>query len=150
MGGLLHKEKGTWVLLCFIAFFGVIVVVNSIFIYNALGTHSGVVTKQPYEKGLAYNETLEKARSQPDIAHIVSYQDGILRWELPGVDDARGSARIVRPVHDGYDFDVTLRRVGGGVYEVQPDLPLRGQWTAKLKATWNNKNLQTAHDFIAR
>ena len=58
---IFNPHKGTWVLFSFVAFFGVIIAVNSVFITTALNSHSGVVTKQPYEKGLAYNQYLEKA-----------------------------------------------------------------------------------------
>ena len=150
MSALLQKEKGTWVLLSFIVFFTFIAGVNAIFIYSALSTHSGVVTKQPYEKGLAYNETLDKARNQPNIDYKTSYENGVLQWQLDGIENADVSVKFLRAVRGGYDFDTTLEHIGGGIYEARPDLPLRGQWTAKLKATWNNTEFQTTHDFIAR
>ena len=148
MEQVIKKSDGRFILMCFVAFFALIVVVNSIFIYMALNTHSGVVTQQPYEKGLAYNETLAKAKTQPDLEHTVSYESGVLRWSLP-MGNAVVNANIVRPVQDGYDFEIPLKHMGGGIYEANPTLPLKGAWTAKLKAIWDDKQFQTSHDFIA-
>jgi nitrogen fixation protein FixH len=76
--------------------------------------------------------------------------DGVLRWQLQGVEDAVVSARIRRPVRDGYDFDIVLENKGNGVYEAQFNLPLPGQWTAILKSIWNNQQFQTTHELMAR
>jgi nitrogen fixation protein FixH len=149
MNDIVKKSDGRLVLMCFVAFFAVIIVVNSIFIYMALQTHSGVVVKNPYEKGLAFNQTLQAAKSQPDLKHDVSYSDGVLRWTLP-IINASVTAGILRSVRDGYDFDIALKHIGNGVYEAKPAMPLPGAWTAKLKATWNNQTFQTSHDFIAQ
>lgn len=143
------RHDGRFVLMCFVTFFAVIIIVNTIFIYAALNTHSGVVTQKPYETGLAFNEVLNKAKAQPDLKHKVSYENGSLRWKLP-MNNASVTASLVRRVQDGKDFDITFQNMGNGIYEAQPDMPLAGAWTAKLKAEWNNKTFQTSHDFIAK
>ena len=101
--------SGWWVFTAFAAFFGVVIIVNGIFITSALGSFSGLVTEQPYKKGLAYNEILENARTQPNINHKVSFQEGILRWGLKEQDgtyikEASVTANFTRPVKDGNDF----------------------------------------------
>ena len=58
--------EGRHVLLGFIAFFGVIFLVNGIFVYYALGTFGGGDTSDPYRKGLHYNDTLAEAARQAD------------------------------------------------------------------------------------
>ncbi len=147
--------SGRFVALCFVLFFGVIVVVNMFFLYMALSTQPGVVTKNAYEKGLDYNELLDKARSQPNITQKVSYIDGVLRWVLSDEDgkaltNAAVIAKIIRPVQNGYDFDITLEHSGGGIYEVEMPLPLKGKWEARLSSKWNGKQYQTAHQFIVK
>lgn len=49
---------GRQVLAMFIAFFGVIFAVNGYFLFSALSTHTGVVSVEPYRKGLAYNRRI--------------------------------------------------------------------------------------------
>lgn len=149
MDSAIKNPKDKWIPRYFVMFFAVIAVLDGIFVYMAVSTQTGVVTEQPYEKGLAFNETLAEARAQPDLEHHASYTDGTLRWKLP-LTQAVVTASIVRPVQDGYDFDVELKHKGGGVYEARPDTPLPGAWTAKLKATWDNQKFQTSHDFIAK
>ncbi len=146
---IFNPKKGTWVLLCFVAFFGVIIAVNTVFITTALNTHSGVVVEQPYEKGLAFNETLKKAKAQEAIEYDVSYEGGVLKLVLP-VDEANVQASFMRPIKEGDDFEMALTHRGGGVYEAVPEMPLPGAWRVRLKATWKTQTFQTTHDFIAQ
>jgi nitrogen fixation protein FixH len=147
-------EKGTWVFLSFLSFFGVIVLVNTVFITTALTTHSGVVTKQPYEKGLAYNDILKTALAQPDLEQKALFEDGILRWSLKDeagdVVDAKVTARLVRPVDDGLDFEVVLTQISSGVYETDLELPIKGSWEALLRAEWKTQIYQTRFSLIAK
>ena len=151
---LLAPEKGTWVLLSFIAFFGVVIAVNTVFITTALRTHSGVITEQPYEKGLAYDEILQTARAQPAVQQQVTFENSTLTWvlkdEANNPIDAIVTARLIRPVKDGYDFDIDLVKVENGVYESKLNLPMKGRWDAHLKAQWDNQSYQTHYPFVAK
>lgn len=154
MKALFSPEKGTWVLLIFLAFFGVIITVNGIFLYSAISSNSGVVTQDPYRKGVAYNDTLEAAQNQIDLNDHVTFENNVLRWTLRDQNNAPiaadiVSAKIVRPIKSGDDFEVILTQISVGIYEAKLDLPHAGQWTAQMKATWNNQSYQTRHPFIA-
>ncbi len=143
------------ILFYFIAFFLLIIVVNSVFAYLAVTTRTGLVVDNPYERGLDYNQTLRKATLQPELNQNVQYNDGVLLWTLANkdnipLDNATVTARIIRQVHDGYDFDITLEHRGGGIYETVLDLPMKGAWLAKLSSKWNNNQYQTTHEFIAK
>ena len=154
MAELLNPNKGTWVFLCFFAFFAMIVVVNVVFIKTALSTHSGVVTEHAYEKGLAYNEKLKAARSQPELQTKAVFEDSVLRWHLKDENgqslNADVSARLVRPVKDGQDFDVIMTQASRGVYEADLNLPMKGRWEAQLSAKWQTQHYQTRFSFIAK
>lgn len=156
MSAAAKKLTGYNVFFWFVAFFAVIILVNGVFIYTALGTHTGVVTERPYEKGLAYNETLAQAKDQPSLQSEVSFDSSVLSWSLQdengkALDDALASAKIIRPVQDGNDFEVTLKPEGGGLYTADLNLPLKGKWIAKLSVQWkNDKNYHTTHRFIAK
>lgn len=147
-------EKGTWVLLCFVAFFALVAAVNAVFISTALKTHSGVVTDQPYEKGLAYNEMLARAGEQPAVDHKPSWQDGVLSWTLHDANgkpiEAEVTALLYRSVKDGSDFNVTLKPAEDGIYEANIDLPMKGRWEAQLKAIWKSSQYQTRFMFVAQ
>ena len=48
----------------FVMAFAVVFVVNGIFIYMAMQTHNGIVTENPYEKGLAYEQIVQEVKQQ--------------------------------------------------------------------------------------
>lgn len=50
------RKSGRWVLLWFLGFFGVIILLDSIFVYLAVNTRTGLVTEHAYEKGLAHGK----------------------------------------------------------------------------------------------
>lgn len=152
-------SKNKWVLFAFLGFFGVIFAVNAVFIYSALSSQTGVVTEKPYEKGLAYNDTLQQAKNQPKINEKASYDNAVLRWLLRDeagrhIKNAVVTARLVRSVKEGYDFDVEMAYKGDGVYEVSLDLPLKGAWVAQLESQWThnkqNKMYKTTYQFVAK
>lgn len=150
-----HKRdpKDKWILIYFVMFFGLIIVVNSIFMYFALSSHSGVVIKKPYERGLAFDEVLHKSKAQPKLNDEVAFKGGVLSWTLKDeagqiIENGAVEAKLFRPVHDGHDFKVMLEHVGGGVYATQLNAPLKGQWDVRLKVTWDNKKYQAAQTIL--
>ena len=146
-------SSGKLILLYFVMFFGFIATMDGIFVYMAISTQTGVVTDQAYERGLAFNDIVEKAKSQPLLNQTANYESGVLRWKLADDDNnpltsAIVSARIIRPVQDGYDHDITLEHQGNGIYEVHLNLPLQGRWRAKLISKWDDKQYQSTFEFI--
>lgn len=141
--------RDKWIPRYFVIFFAVIALLDGIFVYIAVSTQTGMVVKDPYKKGLAFNETLEKAKKQPMLENKVSYKDGTLRWVLP-IENASVTANIKRPVQEGYDFKITFTHTGSGVYEARPKIPLPGAWRANLSAKWGAEQFQASHDFIAK
>lgn len=151
----MQKSFGRSVFFMFLAFFGLIILVNSVFIYNALDTHPGVITQNPYEKGLKYNEMLEKARSQPQIQSEINYQNGILSWTLRDesatyIENAHITVKLIRPIKDGDDIETVMDYKGDGLYEVALDLPFEGKWNAHLKAEWDKKEYLTTYPLIVK
>lgn len=150
---IFNPEKGTWVLLSFVAFFGVIVAVNTVFITSALRTHSGVITEKPYEKGLAFDDMLEEARSQPELIQKARYKDGVLTWEVKDQNGqsikANVKANVIWPIKDGYDFEIELNQTASGQYETELHLPFPGLWDAQLEAQWDTQRYQTRLSFLA-
>ena len=148
-------SKGGWVLWSFIAFFGTIASLDAFFIYKAISTNSGVVIENPYEKGLAYNKTLEQAKSQPKWQSSITIKDDLLRWQLfdennKPITGAIVKANIIRPIHKNYDFDVILEEKNNGIYTANLKMPLKGRWIAKMSSKWNNKTYQTTYEFIKK
>jgi len=136
--------KGWHVLAAFIGFFGVIFIVNGIFLYQALSTHTGVISKQPYRKGLAYNERIDFARKQdslgwqqaltlaPDSDTLVfSLKD---RTGLP-VTRLKITGFIGRPSTNEHDVAVALAEAKPGHYEALVGEREPGSWMVELTAS---------------
>lgn len=153
-----ERNMGKVVLWSLIIFFVVFASVDAFFIYKAVNTHVGVVTENPYDKGLAYNETLKNARLQKemDIADDVDFSDdGMLRWhlldenEMP-IENAQVTAEIFRPINSEHIIQTTLLHKGNGVYQAAPEIPLKGIWTVKLEAKWNSKQYKKTTNIIKK
>tara|TARA_R110001592_G_scaffold29350_3_gene106507 strand:+ start:20670 stop:21131 length:462 start_codon:yes stop_codon:yes gene_type:complete len=149
------KPYGKQVLAYFVLFFGTIIIVNAVFIYIAVKSHTGVITENPYEKGLRYDQTISQAKAQQKMKDKVTFENGTLRWTLKDKDnslvkDAYVTAKIIRPVQDGYDINITLNYNETGYYEAALNLPLKGLWQAHMKAQWNNTQYQTTENFQVR
>ena len=143
------KKKGKIVLFSLISFFAVFSSVDAYFVYKAVSTHSGMVTENPYEKGLAYNQVIEKAKSQKalNITSDTTYKNGALTTVLKykNGDPILGAtvvADLVRNVHKGNDFQKILQYKGDGVYQSNLNLSLKGTWTVNLDIKWEQHNKQ--------
>lgn len=148
-------QNGRFILFCFLGFFGFIGAVDAYFVYTALSTNTGLVTEQPYEKGLAYNTVLEKAKRQPKLDEKALYQNGVFQWKAVYHDgtplkDAKITVKFYRTVKDGNDFEKNLSDAGNGLYRDKIDFPLPGLWIAKVSAQWNDKTYQTSHQFMVQ
>lgn len=143
MPGVVAAKREWWIPFYFVAFFVAIAVLDGIFVYLAVSTQSGVVTDQAYEKGLAFNQTLSAAQSARDlgITPVFKIQGQELTWKLTDrhggpATGAAVTARLVRPVQEGYDQTYTLSEVEPGLYQARIAPPLPGAWDIYLKATW--------------
>lgn len=150
-----QKGFGKIVLFSFIGFFATIFLVNVVFIYTAIHSNTGVVTEESYEKGLAYDDVLKRAETQPKLMETMSYKAGTLSWTIQNahgkpIEDAIVHAKLIRPVQDGFDFDVPLQHISGGRYAAAVKFPLEGMWTAKLDAKWDKQQYQTSHPVMVK
>jgi nitrogen fixation protein FixH len=132
--------KGRHVLLGLIAFFGVMLLANAIFLYLAVTTYSGGDTSNAYQKGLHYNATLEAARLQSERGWRteLAYDDRTGRLTLKVLDRAAApitglhvAASLERPATDRNDRKVALKELGEGVYATTIDLA-PGAWVVAI------------------
>jgi nitrogen fixation protein FixH len=140
--------EGRHVLLALVVFFGVMFVVNGIFVYFAVSTFSGGDTSDPYRKGLNYNETLEAAARQEERGWQtnVAYDDKTGRLELHFTDKnaipVTGlgiRAKLSRPATDKEDRHVVLAETGPGVYAAAVDLA-PGLWVISVASREGRKS----------
>ena len=138
----MERARGWWYPWIFVAGMAVVIVVNGVMVFFALGTWTGLETEGHYRKGLAYNENLAAARAQqergwqvdlefsPDGAVGVSFRD---RDGVP-LEDLAVQVLAVRPSHEGHDVAGDLIHVGAGRYRGRLEIPLPGQWDLRVHA----------------
>ena len=138
-GGL----RGIHVLAIFLGFFGVVFAVNGVFLYQALSTHTGVVSRQPYRKGLEYNSRIADAERQQKLGwrDDLSYrrEAGVLVVKITdkGGSPVTGlyvSGIIGRPSTAQQDTTLVLSETQSGHYEAKVGARDDGNWLVQLKA----------------
>jgi nitrogen fixation protein FixH len=143
--GCRAKEVTGWtVLVCLVAFFGVVFAVNAVMIRVAVSSFGGLETESSYQAGLDFEREAAQARAQAALrwqvgAQLASLRDGATRLTVVA-RDAHGqplegltaTARLVRPTDQQDDRAIALTQTrpgefGGGT------AALAGQWDLVLE-----------------
>lgn len=123
--------QGRHVLAALVGFFGVMVLVNAVFVYFAVATFSGGDTSKPYQKGLHYNQTIAADARQAERGwrSEIGYDDktGVLTLSFRDragapVMGLHVGAKLSRPATDKDDRRVVLKEASAGVYTASMDL----------------------------
>jgi nitrogen fixation protein FixH len=139
---LANGIEGRHVLMGLIAFFGVMLLANGIFVYLAVATFSGGDTADPYRKGLHYNETLQAAERQEERGWRtgVEYDDktgqltlSFLDKEAHPIAGLHIDAMMSRPATDRQDRSIGFRQAGEGLYAADVELDA-GLWVISVEA----------------
>jgi nitrogen fixation protein FixH len=128
--------------LSLIGFFGVMLIVNGLFVYFALSTFAGNDV-DPYRRGLHYNETLAVAERQAEKGWQSSVKYDAKTKELAlslrnnsgeVLQGLRFVATVSRPATASEDRNIALEERGNGVYVANVDLT-PGQWVVFAATT---------------
>ncbi|WP_209007873.1 FixH family protein [Roseibium litorale] len=148
-----RELTGRGVLMWLICFFGLVFLVNGIFIWVALGTFPGVVVESSYKAGQEYNQTIAAAEAQRERGWKVGVDlirglsgSGEVRVEARDKTGApltglAFTARLKHPVYEGQDVVVALSETESGVYKAQADALPAGNWQLEVEATQNGERL---------
>ncbi len=134
---------GRHVLLAMLAFFGVIFAVNGTFLYRAISSYTGVVSNEPYRKGLEYNNRIaddERQRALGWKHSIALSPDGQLRIAFDGASPQALAGlslkgMVGRPSTDAQDVSVTLTEGRPGEYLADVGKLGDGNWLVTAEAT---------------
>lgn len=142
--------NGTWVftgrhmLICLIAFFGIVFAVNGYMMDMALSTHTGVVSDEPFRKGLKYNEQIEFAERQQALGwsdEIAFAESGKTLVVLMSNKDKAPlphlgiTAVLGRPATVAEDEKLVLVEKAPGRYEAETALKGEGNFDATIEVT---------------
>ena len=154
------SERYRWIPWIFVGFFLVVFTVNGIFVYFATTSWVGLVTENPYDRGLNYNEILAAKAAQEQLGwtHGLSFErtgqvdlgvTGILTLSLKGRDGTGlngATVKVVaeRPGRYSQAFALYLDQAGDGRYAASVELPLPGQWQVRLAAQKGEDSYRSA------
>lgn len=157
-----NRKPGWWYPWIFVGCFVLVVGVNATMAYFATTTFTGLATDNAYEKGRLYNQNLAMAKAQGEMGWTVdtkvqplagdtaradirvSYRD---RAGKP-VDGLTVRAAMARPTAAGYDHELGLPALGGGLYGGVFEMPLRGVWDMEIAALGEGVAYQHAQRFV--
>lgn len=137
-----RELKGRHVLFMLIAFFGVVFGVNGVFLTRALQTHTGVVSVEPYVKGLKYNDRIAAGERQAKLGWQETLSIGMdggiaLAMTDDGGRPVRGlkfTGSIGRPSTSSGDRAVTLVETDPGRYVARTAALDEGTWVVGFEA----------------
>ena len=139
------KLTGRHVLIMIVAFFGVMIAANVIFIRAALDTFPGVSEKKSYFQGLHYNDTLAERALQAElgwgaeVTEVVREGDAgriVVRMSKDEtvLADLDLEGVLTRPVDDDDDQPLAFKSLGEGLYEADVADFAPGAWDMALRA----------------
>jgi len=140
------KISGKHVLLALLAFFGVIIAANAIFITLALKSFPGETEEHPYLKGVNYNKTLAERAKQAALG----WRAEVVKAEKSGAGAAIGlrlfdaadrpllhlrvDGALQRPAYNREDTTLTFKLTNQGVYLANVELLTPGAWNLSAVA----------------
>lgn len=134
----------------FVMFFVVIAAVNAVMVTLAIRTHTGTVTEHPYEKGLAYNQTISAEEQQEKLGWkgTIIYENGMLDFTLldknrATISPEKATATITRPTQAGMDFTLPLN-----AQKTPITFPARGLWEVRVDAVSNGVHYQQSKRIV--
>jgi nitrogen fixation protein FixH len=129
--------RGRYIPWLFVAGFAIVIAVNAIMIWFAVGSFSGLYTTKPRDRGLHYNEVLAEQQRRDALGWRIEaqWQPESARLEITVLDAAgrplaptRLSAELVRPVEKRQPLAIALEPTDIGRFAGRVDLPERGSW----------------------
>jgi nitrogen fixation protein FixH len=156
-------RQSRWIPWAFVAFFGVVFLVNGVMVYFAVTTFAGVERRDAYKRAQSYNEVLSEARAQAalgwqarvSVEPVAADAVGRLRVQVldaaaSPLHDADVRAVLKRPTNAYLDFETWLVPTGGGAYVAEIDWPADGVWDALVTVERAGDRYQVEERLLVR
>jgi nitrogen fixation protein FixH len=136
-----HALTGWHVLGMMLAFFAIVFTVNGVYVFDAISTHPGVVSEEPYRKGLHYNDRIAAAERQAATGwqdDLAANADGHLALSIRNasgvpVEGLVFTATIGRPSTEDFDRPVQFMAASGN-YVADAGQLGSGTWLVTVEA----------------
>ncbi|TCZ63012.1 FixH family protein [Roseicella aquatilis] len=133
------ERRSGWIPWAFAGGLLLVVAVNGVLIFTAVGSFTGVTVGKSYDKGRAYNHVLAEAARQDALGWVpeVALAGGVLRVQVRDREGQPVQGRLEgvlrRPV-EGAEVAVAPAVAGPGLWVAPVELRA-GQWDARLRLT---------------
>ncbi|MCS6930610.1 MAG: FixH family protein [Acetobacteraceae bacterium] len=134
------SRRSGWIPWVFVGGMGVVVAVNAVFVWLSLSTFTGTTVPRAFERGRQYDLVLAEAARQAALGWQVEVALAGTRLTVTARDSegrpltATVEGALHRPLQD-LSVPVGFRAVGGGRWSGTPEIPLPGQWEARITLT---------------
>jgi nitrogen fixation protein FixH len=141
------RIDGRHVLAGLLTFFACVFAVNGYFIVRAVSTHTGVVSQEPYRKGLAYNDRIAADVRQTAFGWretMTLTSEGRIVLNLADREDKpvpglRINAHVGRPSTVRHDRTVALSETADGQHTADIGSLDGGNWVVTIEAQRNGE-----------
>lgn len=145
--------RGCHVAIVFFSFFAIIFMVNGAMVYSAITTHSGIVSNEPYRKGLRYNERIAEDERQSRLGWTDDVRiapDGrisiaLVAEQVRPVSGMKVEAQIGRPSTNRFDGRLALQETEPGRYEAQAGPLESGNWIVSIEVRTGDNALEPVY-----
>jgi nitrogen fixation protein FixH len=133
-------RRSAWIPWVFVGGMGIVVAVNAVFIVLALTTFTGTTVPRAFERGRQYDLVMAEAARQAALGWQVEVALAGTRLTVTAYDaegrplTATVEGALHRPLQD-LALPVGFRAVGSGRWAGAADIPLPGQWEARITVT---------------
>jgi nitrogen fixation protein FixH len=141
----------------FVGFFVLLAIMDGIFVTIATRTHTGVVTDDAYNEGLAYNDTIAAVEAQQALGwqNELVYDAGTVTFKLSDsaskpIANAAVRAIVARPIEADKIFELALSETAAGQYTAAVDTLDNGQWDIRVFVEWQQQKYQMHERLIIR
>lgn len=121
--------------------FAIVVAVNGVMIWFAVGSFSGLYTPRPRDRGLHYNDVVAAQQARDTLGWRIeaTWRSESDRLELAlsdrdgtPLDGARVTVELVRPAEKRPPFGIAMAVVDAGRHAGYVALPARGNWDVDI------------------
>lgn len=143
----------------FVLSFAVVVAVNGLMVWFAVGSFSGLYTAKPRDRGLHYNEVAaaEQARDALGWRVETSWLPGSDRLQVALFDrsgkplsGAQVRVELIRPAEKLLPIAATLAADGTGRYAAYVALPARGNWDIDISVDLEGRHFAKTRRMFLR
>ena len=129
--------RGRYIPWIFVAGFAVVIAVNGIMMWLAIGSFSGLYATKPRDTGLRYNAVIAEQKARDALGWMVGTtwraDAGRLEVSVTGADGkplagAHATVELVRPAEKRPPLAVPMGATGPGRFAADVVLPERGNW----------------------